>query len=202
MPANDYRDALAVYIRAQARPADKYSHQPRLYRLAQVVGEGQQYDDDVLYAAALLHDLGVFMGHRPEDIEALSRWDHVAYAMAKAPELLIAFGFPADKVPAVLSAIRTHLPNTQPDCIEGWILRDADLLEQLGAVGILRIASKVGRDTRYPTLGPVLETLRRSLNSLPNLLHFERSRELARERQHVMAEFLDAAERESQGLAW
>ncbi len=46
------------------------------------------YDDDVVYAAAWLHDLGVFIGHRPEDPEALSRWDNVSYAMKQAPAAL------------------------------------------------------------------------------------------------------------------
>ena len=63
MPA-EFRSAVAAYIAREAQPIDKYGHQPRLYALAQQVGKGQQYDDDVLYAAAWLHDVGVFVGHR------------------------------------------------------------------------------------------------------------------------------------------
>ena len=66
-----FRIAIADYIRREARPVEKFGHQPRLYALACRIGEGLQYDDDVLYAAAWLHDLGVFIGHRPEDMDAL-----------------------------------------------------------------------------------------------------------------------------------
>jgi uncharacterized protein len=37
----------------------------RLYALATKIGEGIRYDDDVVFAAAWMHDLGVFLGHRP-----------------------------------------------------------------------------------------------------------------------------------------
>ena len=121
------------------------------------------YDDDVVYAAAWLHDLGVFIGHRPEDPLELSRWDNVAYAMKQAPAVLLQCGFPATEVAPVVEAIRTHQPHLSPSTIEGMILRDADILEQLGAVGILRVAAKIGRDTRYPTFTSAANTLRKAL---------------------------------------
>lgn len=196
---SNFREAIAEYIRAEAKPVDKYSHQPRLYEWALRVGEGQEYDDDVLYAAVWLHDLGVFVGHRPEDLEQLSRWDHIAYVREKAPALLRQFGCPEEKIPAVLSAIATHLPSGVPECPEGAILRDADLLEQLGAVGILRMVSKVGRDTRYPTLHSAVAMLRKQFSELPAHIHSERARALAAEKLHLMQEFLDAAEAETLG---
>src|SRR5437763_16954277 len=69
-----YRQAIANYIRTHANPPDKLSHQPRLYHLAKQLAGGQPFDDDVLYAAAWLHDLGVFIGHRPEDPAELAKW--------------------------------------------------------------------------------------------------------------------------------
>src|SRR5689334_9289115 len=131
-----YRAAITEYIRREANPPDKFSHQCRLYRLACELGEGQEFDDEVLFAAAWLHDLGVFIGHRPEEPEALAKWDNVAYALENAPRLLTKFGFPPQKIPAVLEAMRTHLSSRQPTSFEGVLLRDADILEQLGAVGI------------------------------------------------------------------
>src|SRR6266571_1197650 len=114
-----YRSAIADHIRAQAKPPDKLSHQPRLYHLARRLAEDQPFDDDVLYAAAWMHDLGVFIGHRPEEPAALATWDHIAYAVKEVPILLQRFGFPAQKIPAVIEAIRTHLPATKPASFEG-----------------------------------------------------------------------------------
>src|SRR5258708_40241181 len=103
-----YRAAIAEYIRANAKPRDKFSHQPRLYQLATQIAGDEAYDDEVVFAAAWMHDLGVFIGHRPEDPAALAVWDNVAYAMKATPALLKQFGFPAEKIPAVVEVIRTH----------------------------------------------------------------------------------------------
>jgi uncharacterized protein len=195
-----YREAVAEYIRAQAKPPDKFTHQPRLYRLAKELAQGQPYDDDVLYAAAWMHDLGVFYGHRPEDPAALASWDHVAYAIEQAPGVLRQFGFPETKIPAAMEAIRTHLPSGQPTSFEGTLLRDADLLEQLGAVGILRTVSKVGRDTRFVHLADPVAALRRNADELPGKLQLASARKLAEPRLAILRAFLDAAHAEADGL--
>ena len=194
-----YRQAIADYIRANAKPPDKFSHQPRLYQLAQGLAEDQPFDDDVLYAAVWMHDLGVFIGHRPEDPVKLSAWDHVGYAMKKTPSLLRQFGFPEEKIQAVVEAIRTHLPSGEPASFEGTLMRDADILEQLGAVGILRTVSKVGRDTRFIRFGDALRVLRQNLETLPPQLRLVSARRLVQSRLQVLKTFLEAAEQEAAG---
>ncbi len=109
----------------------------------------------------------------------LARWDHVAYACSRAPVILRQVGFPEDKIPRVLAAIRQHLPGDEPGTIEATILRDADILEQLGAIGILRTVSKVGRDTRFPRFTDAVAVLRRNLDELPGQLRLESARRLA-----------------------
>src|SRR6201994_1993623 len=192
----DFRSRLAEYVSSQALPIDKLGHQPRLYALTQLVGKGMSYDDDVVYAAAWLHDLGVFIGHRPEEPEALSRWDNVVYAMKQAPAALARCGFPATKVAPVVEAIRTHQPHLTPTSVEGAILHDADILEQLGAIGILRVVAKVGRDTRYPTFTDAVATLRKSLAELPQMLRLETAKALARPRIHLLQTFLQELDSE------
>jgi uncharacterized protein len=196
---NTYRQAIAEYIRREAKPIEKYSHQPRLYAIAAAIGAEIEYDDDVLYASAWLHDLGVFVGHRPEAIEELVRWDHVAYVMAKAPAILKDAGFPEEKVPAVLEAIRTHQPHDEPATIEGIILRDADILEQLGAIGILRTVCKVGRDSRFHTFADAVGSLRRALETLPGKIKLERTRAMAEPKIAALRNFLEAVDAEGFG---
>jgi uncharacterized protein len=202
MNAVSCRKAIVDYIRAQAQPSDKFSHQIRLYHLARRLSANRTFDDDVLYAAAWMHDLGVFIGHRPEAPEALAVWDHVAYAVREVPSLLKHFGFPVEKIPAVTEVIRTHLPSAEPTCFEGVLLRDADILEQLGAVGILRIISKIGRDTRFVRFGDALRVLRRNSEELPAKLRLDSARRLAEPRVRVLQAFLEAAETEAQGNEW
>jgi nicotinamidase/pyrazinamidase len=198
----DYRQGMVDYIRTHARPPHKFSHQPRLYRLAVRLAEGRLFDDDVLCAAAWMHDLGVFIGHRPEDPAALAVWDALAYSLKEVPPVLLRFGFPAGKIPAVLEAIRTHLPATQPTTFEGTLLRDADLLEQLGAIGILRTVSKVGSDTRFRRLGDALPVLRQNAEQLPAQLQLASARRQAEGRLAVLRAFLEAAEVEADGVDW
>ncbi len=195
-----FRQAIIDYIQAEAKPPDKFSHQPRLFALARQLAGNEPFDEDVVFAAAWLHDLGVFVGHRPEDPKALTTWDNVAYALKRVPALLTQFQFPAPKIPAVLEAIRTHLPSQTPLSFEGTLLRDADILEQLGAVGILRAVSKIGRDTRFAVFEDVLPVLRRNAEELPGKLRLEAARELAGPRLRILKEFLAAAAVESGAL--
>ncbi len=197
MSAQGWRQSVIAYIRAEAAPQDKFGHQPRLYALATRIGEGTEYDDDVLFAAAWMHDLGVFVGHRPSAPEELSRWNHVPYTIAKCRVLLRGWGFPAEKVEAVAEAIRSHQPQNEPVTAEAILLRDADILEQLGAVGALRAIVKVGRDTRYSTYSDALTVLCRALDLLPQQIRLPRARELAKPKIAALKVFLEAIETEA-----
>lgn len=197
MSLTAWRSALTDYIAREARPVEKFGHQPRLYELTLRIGADMLYDDDVVFAAAWLHDLGVFVGHRPEEPEALARWNNVTYAVERAPAILNDLGFPREKMAHVLDCIRTHQPQGEPATLEATILRDADILEQLGAVGILRTVCKVGRDTRFRTFTEAASSLHVALVELPRQLRLDSSKDLAMPRVEQLASFLAAVEAES-----
>jgi uncharacterized protein len=197
-----WRESVIEYIRAEAKPADKFGHQPRLYALATQIGADMIYDDDVVFAAAWMHDLGVFIGHRPNDPAELARWDHVPYTIARSRELLPKWGFPASKANMVVEAIRTHQPKDEPLLIEAVILRDADILEQLGAIGALRALIKVGRDSRYITYSDVLPVLEWSVEHLPGKLRLVQSNALAVERVNSLRALLVAIKKEAGALLY
>lgn len=192
-----WRSSVVDYIRAEATPVDKFGHQPRLYALAARLGEGLTFDDDVLFASAWMHDLGVFLNHRPKDPDELARWDHVPYTIAMCRELLPPWGFPAGKLDAVAEAIRTHQPKDEPVTTEAVLLRDADILEQMGAIGLFRALAKVGRDTRYPTFTSVLPVLQRAADAFPAELQLEQSRRLSESRTALLRTVISAVENEA-----
>jgi uncharacterized protein len=194
-----WRKSVTDYIRAEALPVDKFGHQPRLYALASRLGEGMAYDDDILFAAAWMHDLGVFIGHRPEGPADLARWDHVPYTIARTRELLPRWGFPAAKLDGVADTIQTHQPHDEPATAEAVLLRDADILEQLGAIGALRTFVKVGRDTRYPTFSSALPVLEKAVERLSGLLRLDAARELARPRVQILQALIAAIKSEAGG---
>ena len=191
-----YRPVLETYIANHANPQHKFGHQPRLYALTKQIGKGLTYDDDVVFAAVWLHDLGVFIGHRPETEEALKTWDHVAYVTEKAPAILKEAAFPEEKIPAVLEVIRTHQPQNTPTTTEATIARDADILEQLGAIGITRTLAKLGSDTRFCTFTEALHALKKQLATLPDKLGLDTSKALATPRTKIMQSFIDSLETE------
>ena len=191
-----WRGLVTAYIAHAAKPREKFGHQVRLYALTREIGQGLVYDDDVVFAAAWLHDIGVFAGHRPEPLSLLEKWDNVAYAVKRASELLRQFSFPGN-VAAAVEAIRTHQPASDPQSIEAVLVRDADILEQLGAIGVLRTACKIGRDTRYQTFSDVRPVFVEALHKLPGKLRLERSRELAAGRISILRAFLEAMDCEA-----
>ena len=195
--SGNFRNRIEQFIREQARPIEKFGHQPRLYALTQQIGKSMTYDDDVVFAATWLHDLGVFTGHRPEDPEALSVWDNTAYGIAKAPQVLSDCEFPMTKQAAVVETIRTHQPSSRPTSLEGEILRDADILEQLGAIGVMRAVCKVGRDTRFPDFTSAATSLRKALAALPAQIHLDVTRTLAQPRIALLQMFLAQLDAES-----
>src|ERR1700721_775679 len=88
-----WREAVVAYIRAEALAVDKYCHQPPLYALACRVGEGADYDDDIVFAATWIHDLGVFTGHRPQNLNQLARWNHVPSTIRRGRQLFSGWDF-------------------------------------------------------------------------------------------------------------
>ena len=199
--APSWREALIARMRVEAQPPEKFSHQARLYALAREIAAAghDPVDDDVLFAAAWAHDLGVFLGHRPGNTEALRQWDATAYTVAHAGPLLAGCGFLAEKICAALECIRTHEAHGQPTTPEGWILRDADLLEQLGAIAVMRTTAKIAQDTRFITFADAAASLRNALQTVPQQIHLPQTRALAEPRIITLRMFLEALEAESQG---
>ena len=196
-----WRTALVERIRVEAQPPEKFSHQARLYALCRTLAASLpgETDDDVLFGAAWVHDLGVFLRHRPADGEALKQWDSTAYTVAHAGPVLLECGFPADKVDAVLQCIRTHEAHGDPVTSEGTILRDADLLEQLGAVAVMRTTAKIAQDTRFVTFADAAASLERALQTVPGQIRLREAQALAEPRIEALRAFLDALRTESRG---
>ncbi|WP_047490730.1 HD domain-containing protein [Terriglobus sp. TAA 43] len=197
-----WRGALVKRIRTEALPPEKFSHQARLYALTQEIAASftEPVDDDVLFGATWVHDLGVFLGHRPSEPEALKRWNSTAYTVAHAGEVLRECGFPEEKIAAVIECIRTHEAYGEPTTVEGTILRDADLLEQLGAVAVMRTTAKIEQDTRFITFADAARSLDKALATVPPQIRLGKTKELAEPRIAALRSFLDSLQQESGGL--
>jgi uncharacterized protein len=107
-------------------------HILRVLRRSIRLGEKLDADLEVLVAAVYLHDLG---RHYVDDKA------HGALSALKAEPVLERINFPLEKRDAVLHAIRVHDVGATPEdraTLESKILYDADKVDTLGVVGVLR----------------------------------------------------------------
>jgi uncharacterized protein len=129
-----------VYEETQQRyvgfddPAHGWEHIKRVYRLALHIAELENADAFIVGMAALLHDIG--------HLSSNTSLHHAALSMSMAGELLVAFDISAETREAILHAIAAHSFSLgiEPRTLEAKVVRDADRLDSLGAIGILRWA--------------------------------------------------------------
>lgn len=118
--------------------AHGWEHVNRVYNLALSIAKQEGADRFVVGMAALMHDLGRTARYG----EANGNTHHADLSVTLAAELLQAYRVPADKQQAILHAIVAHSfsKGIEPLTLEACIVRDADRLDGLGAIGILRWA--------------------------------------------------------------
>jgi uncharacterized protein len=133
----DLRDRLRA-IAAQEMVQDSahdLAHLDRVWTNAQTIAKGEgSVDLPVLCAAAYLHDLV----NLPKDAPDRARASALS-ADAARPHLA-ALGFDVQRIDAACHAIVAHSfsAGITPQTPEAAILRDADRLDALGAIGIAR----------------------------------------------------------------
>ena len=172
------------------------AHARRDFALAMELArlEGVTVDEDALWAAAFVHDMGAFPAYATQGV------DHGDVAAARAGEVLQAAGFPMAKLPVVQDAVSHHMYYHAPGTsVEARLLRDADTLDFLGAMGVARILSLTTRHRWAPTLPAGVATIRRLVDELPPTLTFAASRRLAEPKLAAMTAWLAALEKEGAG---
>jgi HD superfamily phosphodiesterase len=125
---------LAAEMQKAPSPSEVHArdHVLRVLRRCIRLGEKLDADLEVLVAAVYLHDLG---RHYIADKV------HGALSAQKAEPVLERIHFPQEKRDAVLHAIRVHDVSASPEdrtTLESKILYDADKIDTLGVVGVLR----------------------------------------------------------------
>ncbi len=172
-------------------PVHGYPHVERVRRMAlRIARNYPEVDLEVLELAALLHDI------------ARNGWrccggvDHALASAEVARELLTALSYPSDKVEGVVHAISTHSYSAgrRPETLEAKILSDADKLDALGAVGVVRVfmySAVIGRSFEES-----IKHFRAKILRLPNLMYTREGREEAERRVKFVEDFLKELEEE------
>ncbi len=142
-------------------PAWGFSHSQRDYNLARSMAAADHValDDDVLFAAAYLHDMGAF------DPWAEAKREHGDVAADKIDLVLAGTDFPKAKMDAVRDAIRTHMYNYTPKGAEARYLHDADALDWLGSIGVARLLELVDPNGGKPTGPDMIKGIKANLEA-------------------------------------
>jgi HD superfamily phosphodiesterase len=179
-------------------PAWGYSHCERDYALARALAAADHValDEDILYAAAFLHDMAAFAPWEKQQV------DHSDEAARIVDGVLQGTGFPMQKIDAVRGAIRTHMYYRDPAASpEALYLHDADALDWLGAIGIARIMALVDPNGGDPTGPDAVKTLEDNLAKVPSRVFSPAGRALVAPRSAELRRFLSELRRESDDLA-
>ena len=162
--SRDWRGAVRQFASDHFRhPAWGYSHCERDYALARALATSDKVklDDDVLYAAAYLHDMAAFAPWEKSDV------DHADEAARIVDTVLADSGFPMSKIDAVRDAIRTHMFDRHPVRNEAIYLHDADALDWLGAIGVARVMALVDPNGGDPDGPKAVKMLEDNLAQVP-----------------------------------
>jgi HD superfamily phosphodiesterase len=187
------RDLAAKHFK---NPAWGYSHCMRDYALARELAAADHaaVDDDVLFAAAYLHDMAAF---KPWENEKL---DHSDVAADIVATVLKGTGFPMAKLEAVRGAIRTHMYYRDPIGPEALYLHDADALDWLGAIGVARVTALVDPNGGDPDGPKAVKMLEDNLKSVPSRVLSPAGKALVPARKAELEAYLKDLRRESENL--
>ncbi len=162
------------------------NHTRRLLHLISLIAEDRPYNADAVWLAAHLHDWGAYPAWAEKDV------DHALRSARVARTFLAGRGCPQDLAGLVVECIELHHSGGTNRSLESILISDADALDFLGVVGVLRDFSKNSKDLRR-----AYEITRKRRAALPGQLCLEKSRAIAADRIKFMDELLARFEQDS-----
>jgi uncharacterized protein len=193
-----WRDSVRVFAEAHLQhTAWGPAHARRDYEttLALAHAEGITVDDDALYAAAYLHDMGGLPPYAKPGV------DHGDRSAQLVDSVLRGTGFPMEKIELVKEIADHHQYYRPPDTLAvAMLFRDADILDFLGAIDIARIVSLTKRERLAPDLPSAIEVIRKQMVEMPARLQTESAKREGERRVEEMRRFLEALSRETDSL--
>jgi putative nucleotidyltransferase with HDIG domain len=170
-----------------------FNHVERVYNYAILISKGLDVDMDIVKTSALLHDIS----KRKEESGKIQ--DHAAHGAIEARKILEKTTFPKEKIEAVCKCIVMHNKKGTPmDTKEERVLKEADAMEIIGAVGIARIFSYNGEKNPWDDFSP--ESPLRYLIEVSSSNYFQLpiAKEMARDRIKIIKDFCSSFIKETE----
>jgi uncharacterized protein len=177
-------------------------HAWRVFDLGIRIADAEGADADVVGAAALTHDVHRAMGETMDG--------HPEASLDEVRAVLETAGFPEERIPEVLHCVKVHDEyefrgiEHPAESLEAEVLRDADNIDAMGAVGIARTFafSGVAGHRLWDPDGAgdsALAHFEEKLFRLRDEMHTETAREIAAERHEFMETFVERFRAEWRG---
>jgi uncharacterized protein len=168
------------------------NHAQRLLALIQDIGKDLAFDGNILALAAYLHDWGAFSAYAQKGVEHALRSRQVVEA-----EILPFLDLALPSKQALLEAIELHdyRDLRPPQSNEALLLREADMLEFLGVIGMARDFARGPRDVDACT-----RRIRDRRAAILERFTLPRAQEIAQLRILHMDQCLSWLEEESSGI--
>lgn len=220
-----YGEIQKIVQRELSCSAHDMDHVMRVYNTALNIAKHEnKVDLDILKVATLLHDIA----RVKEDNDKTGITCHAEESSRMCVPILRKMGYSLDKIEKIKHCISSHRykTNNKPETIEAKILFDADKLDSLGAIVILRAGMWMGRYGCgiFPRI-KLNEYIKSNLvdgkltgrikdNSLHNIfyeheikgkklvekMHTKEAKRIAKERFKYVDMFLNRVEKEAEGL--
>lgn len=139
------RAKLVAIAQARVRSGDvahDFEHTRRVLAIAERIARAEHADLEIVIPAALFHDIIISLKHNPQ-----SRSDPGRSAKYAQLTLSGIREYPAHKIPLVYRAINecSFSKGIKSDFLEGKIVQDADRLDVVGVLGIMRAFATTGQ---------------------------------------------------------
>lgn len=126
-------------------PTHDFEHIKRVTNMAIKIAGTVGADLDVVIPAALFHDTVVYPKDSPQSAHEANESAEVAGELLRHIK-----SFPVDKIELVKTCISecSFTKGIMPGLLESKVLQDADMLESVGAVAVMRVFSAGGKMNR------------------------------------------------------
>lgn len=207
MPLNDALIAKTIaFVKAKLQGAEgghDWFHTERVYKTALAIAEQEKADLQTVALAALLHDIADSKFHNGDE----------SIGPKKAEEFLLQQKLDSAAIDAVVNIIKhmsfkNSLEENTYDTLELRVVRDADRLDAIGAIGIARafnyggfknralydpqVAPKLNmsKEEYKKSTAPTINHFYEKLLLLKDLMHTKTGRQMAAGRHEFMENFL------------
>ncbi len=125
-------------------PSHDFHHVMRVLHLAIKIAKKEKADLEVVIPAILFHDTVVYAKDSPQSVNETDESAEVA------GQILADTKFPTEKIEQVKTCIRecSYSKGIMAETIEGKVVQDADRLESVGAISIMRTFASGGQMNR------------------------------------------------------